>query len=78
MMSLAVVGHRDFRYHELAIERNELAVLVFVKGAVARVDNFVGLALDLKPADAIQSQIEFVAGAGQRALHVQIANCQRS
>ena len=49
--------------------------MVLIESAVARVDNLVGLALDLEPADPVQSQIVFVAGAGERTLHMQIADC---
>ena len=68
------LGDRDRRRHEEPVDRDQLAERIRIEGTGTGIDGFAGRALDLEPALAGQSHVESVAGAGQRALNMNVAD----
>ena len=72
-----VLRHDDVGRDEIAVERDQLPLRVSVEAASARV---IGVAVGvrhLEPAAPLDGEVELVAGLGQHALNVQVADRRR-
>src|SRR5690606_141143 len=68
-------GNNDAAGDEIAVDGDELAFGVGVERAGTRIQRFAIRTLDLEPAIAGQRHIKAIAGAVQRTLDVNVANC---
>jgi len=72
-----ILRHHDGRFHEIALDGDELAFGIGVEGAGAGVENLAFRPLNLEPALAVDGEVELVGGVGQCALHMQVADGRR-